>query len=121
MERHINIIGILWIVYGALGIIFGFVLFLLLFGLSFIPDMGSEGTIIIRAVAVGLGLFMTILSLPEIFGGYGLLKKREWGRILVLVVSFLNLVNFPLGTSLGVYSFVMLTKEESLLHFQKPK
>ena len=118
MDKQINIIGILWIVYGALGIFAGFLIFFLLFGLSFIPDVGYPGTVILRGFGVGMGIFFTILSLPEVLAGYGVLKGREWGRILCLIMSFLNLVNIPLGTALGIYSFVILTKEESIGLFQ---
>ena len=118
MDKQINIIGILWIVYGALGIFAGFLIFFLLFGLSFIPDVGYPGTVILRGFGVGMGIFFTLLSLPEVLAGYGVLKGKEWGRILCLIMSFLNLVNIPLGTALGIYSFVILTKEESIGLFQ---
>ena len=121
MDKQINIIGIFWIVYGALGIFAGFLLFFLLFGLSFIPDVGYPGTVILRGFGIGAGIFFAFLSLPEIFAGYGVLKGKEWGRILCLVMSFLNLVNIPLGTALGIYSFVILTKEESIALFQAKK
>jgi hypothetical protein len=96
-------------------------MFLLLFGLSFIPDVGSEGAFILRSIGTGFAIFLGVLSLPEIFAGYGLIKGREWGRILTLILSFLNIVNIPLGTALAVYSFVILIKEESVQHFQKGK
>jgi uncharacterized membrane protein len=54
-------------------------------------------------------LFFAVLSLPGILAGYGLLKGQRWGQILGIVVGFLSLFNFPLGTALGVYTlFVML-------------
>ncbi|MBU1186770.1 MAG: hypothetical protein KJ908_07755 [Acidobacteria bacterium] len=121
MDKQINIIGIFWIVYGALGIFAGFLLFFLLFGLSFIPDVGYPGTVILRGVGIGAGIFFTFLSLPEVLAGYGVLKGKEWGRILCLVMSFLNLINIPLGTALGIYSFIILTKEESIAHFHTQK
>ncbi len=119
MDKHLNIIGILWIVYGAMGIFAGFILFWIMIGVSFIPDIGYTAPAILRAVGIGFGLFLTILSIPEIIGGYGVLKEKEWGRILVLVLSFLNILNFPLGTALGVYSFIILFKEDAIQRFQK--
>ena len=50
MERHISLIGILWIVFGGLSLTFGLLGFLLLFGISFIPDMGNEAPFILRTV-----------------------------------------------------------------------
>ena len=118
MEKNINTIGILWIVYGALGIFAGFIVFFILFGVSFIPDMGYEAPLILRGLGTGIAMFLVLLYLPEI-AGYGVLKGKEWGRILVLIMSFLNIVSFPLGTALGIYSFVILIKEDSLKYFQK--
>jgi hypothetical protein len=52
--------------------------------------------------------FIILLSLPGVFAGYGLLKRRPWARILAIVVGALHLYNLPIGTALGVYTFVVL-------------
>lgn len=38
MEGHTKTLGILWIIYGGLGILLGFSVLGLLFGISFLPD-----------------------------------------------------------------------------------
>ncbi|MFQ6108704.1 MAG: hypothetical protein ACE5L7_04025 [Candidatus Aminicenantales bacterium] len=119
MERHVDVIGALWIAMGAIGVIFGLGTFGVLFGVSFIPDMGHEAPIILRVVGLSVGLFIVVLSAPEIIAGIGLLKRLEWARILALVVAFFNLLNIPLGTALGVYSLVILLKEETALLFRR--
>jgi hypothetical protein len=58
-----------------------------------------------------------LFSLPKLIAGYGLLKRQEWARILTLVLSFFSLLNFPLGTALAIYSFIILTKEEAIRLF----
>ena len=121
MDRHVNLIGIFWIALGALNVMAGFLIFGLLFGISFIPDMGHEAPVILRSIGFGLGLFLWAFALPKIIAGIGLLKKLEWGRVLALVVSFLSLLNIPLGTALGIYSIVILVKEETILLFKKKK
>jgi len=118
MEKHVNIIAILWIALGAMSFFGSFVVFGILFGISFIPDIGVEAPIILRTIGLGVGLFIWILSIPKIIAGIGLLKKKEWGRILTLIVSFFSLLNFPLGTALGIYSFVILIKEETTQLFK---
>lgn len=118
MEKHINIIGALWIVSGALGLTFALLVFGILFGISFIPDIGYEAPIILRTVGLGVSLFFIILSVPDIIGGIWLMKRQEWARILVLVLAFLNLINFPLGTALGVYSIVILLNEKMVQFFK---
>jgi len=118
MEKHVSIIGVLWIVLGCLGFLGGFILWGLLFGISFIPDMGYEAPFIMRAAALGIGLLMWILSIPKIIAGIGLLKHKEWARILTLILAFLSILDFPLGTALAVYSFVILIKDEVIRVFK---
>jgi hypothetical protein len=117
MDKHVDVISILWIVSGSLGILLAIFIFWILWGITFIPNIGYEASYILRLVATWVSIFLAVFSAPEIIGGIGLLKRKEWGRILVLVVSFFNLVNFPLGTALGVYSFIILLKEETVQLF----
>jgi hypothetical protein len=118
MDRHVQLISILWIVYGILGLVFAFFVFLLLFGISFIPNMGDIAPGILRIIAWVSSLFFTAISLPQVIGGIGLMKRKEWGRILILIVAFFHLLSFPLGTALAVYSFVILLKEETARLFK---
>jgi hypothetical protein len=119
MEKHIDVIGALWIVWGAIGVIFGLFILGILFGISFIPDMGYEAPVILRTVGLGVGLFFVVLSAPEVIAGIGLLKRQEWGRVLVLVEAFLNLIVIPFGTILGIYSIVILLNDETVQLFRK--
>jgi hypothetical protein len=119
MEKHINLLGILWIALGVLNFFGAFVAFFILFGISFIPDMGYEAPVILRTVGAGVAIFLFILAIPKIIAGIGLMKKKEWGRILTLVVAFLSILNFPLGTALAIYSFVILIKDETIQLFRE--
>lgn len=118
MERHVDVIGALWIAMGAIGVLFGLGIFGILFGISFVPNVGHEAPFILRTVGLGVGLLIVILSAPEVIAGIGLLKRLEWARILALVVAFFNLLSFPFGTALGVYSIVILLKEETAQLFR---
>ena len=120
MNDHVKIIGILWIVFGVLSLLAAAFLFMLLVGVSFVPDLDSPAPGILRFVGFFLGSFLALLGLPKIIGGYGLLKEFEWGRILTLIVSFLSLLNVPFGTALGIYSIIILMNKETAAQFQKP-
>jgi hypothetical protein len=122
MEKHIDVIGALWIVWGAIGIILGLFILGILLGISFIPSLEPEAPVILRTVGLGVGLFLVILSAPEVIAGIGLLKRQEWGRILALVEAFLNLFWIPLGTILGIYSIIILLNQETTQLFRaKPQ
>jgi hypothetical protein len=120
MNDHVKIIGILWIVFGAMSLLAAALLFTLLMGVSFIPDIESPASGILRFIGFFLGSFLALLGLPKIIGGWGLLKGQEWGRILTLIVSFLSLLNIPFGTALGIYSIIILMNKETAAQFQKP-
>jgi len=117
MNKHIDVISVLWIVSGALGILIGIFTFWLFFGISYIPDVDWQASQILRVIGVWGGGIIAFFSIPEIIAGVGLIKRKEWGRILALVVSFLNLIWFPLGTALGVYSIIILLNDESVKIF----
>jgi hypothetical protein len=118
MEGHTKTLGVLWIIYGILGILLGLSIFGLLFGISFLPD-DHESPFILRSVAIAGGGLIALLSLPEVIAGFALLKLKEWGRILSLVVAVLNVIWIPIGTALSIYTFVILLNTETIALFRK--
>jgi hypothetical protein len=119
METHVKALGVLWIIYGVIGLLFILFLFATLFGVSYIPDMGNEATVILRTVAIGFCIFLSVLTLPELIAGFGVLNYKEWGRIVALAVAFFNLLAFPFGTALSVYTLVILFNSEAIQLFKK--
>ncbi|MHC4521099.1 MAG: hypothetical protein ACYTAS_21100, partial [Planctomycetota bacterium] len=73
---------------------------------------------IITGVGLAIFLFVIIISLPSLLAGYGLLKYTQWGRILALILSFLNLPAFPLGTALGIYGIYVLLHDDGRRLFE---
>jgi len=119
LDKHIQLLGIFWIAHGGLIFLGGLFTFGLLFGLSFLPELESDGVTILRVVGLSAAGLMWLLSFPKIIAGAGLLKRMEWARILTLVLSFLALLNIPLGTALGVYSLVVLLREDTIQLFNQ--
>ena len=120
METHVKVLAALYIIFGVLGTLFGLGLMALL---SFIGVAGAASDPdawmalpILGLTGAALGAFMLVLSLPGIVAGVGLLKYRPWARILTIVLSALNLMNFPFGTIVGVYGlWVMLSEDGARL------
>jgi len=120
MEKHVKILGILYIVFSALGIIAGLTIFVVLTGAGIIS--GDEEAMAITAIiGIVIGAFLLVLSLPGIIGGIGLLKQQNWARILVLVLGFLNLINIPFGTALGIYTLWVFLNDETIKLFTVKK
>ncbi|HEX8208901.1 MAG TPA: hypothetical protein VF584_01845 [Longimicrobium sp.] len=112
MRQHIDTVAWIHIAFGGLGVLLALAVGGLLGGLGlFADDAQTTGFVVLLAgfVAVVMGL----LSVPSLVGGWGLLKRRPWARMLVLIVSFFDLLNFPIGTLLGGYSIWVLMNDES--------
>jgi len=118
MEKHVQIVGILHIVGGALGILIGLVCFVAIAG-GGILSANYETMSILFLVAIVIAGFFLVLSLPAIIGGIFLMKKANWARILILIISVLNLVNFPLGNALGIYSLWVLLNADTIQLFSE--
>ena len=116
MEKHITVIGILYIAFSALGILAAIIVFTAVVGGGLISG-DSEAMTITAIVGPTIAFFLILVSAPGIIGGIGLLKRRDWARILVLILGFLNLINIPFGTVLGVYTIWALLKDETVQHF----
>ena len=61
----------------------------------------------------GLMLLMLILTIPKIAVGFGLLRFRPWARSIGTVIAILELLNFPIGTALGIYALWVLLATET--------
>ncbi|MBT3386096.1 MAG: hypothetical protein HN778_19080 [Prolixibacteraceae bacterium] len=117
MEKHINIVAALQIGYSIFGIIIGLLVFTILY---FVGDIANdnEAQYILAIVAKIIVVFVVLISLPGIIAGIGLFKRKEWARILTLIVSVLNLFSIPFGTAVGVYSIWTLVQPETMEQFK---
>lgn len=121
MQDHVKIIAILWLISGAFWFFGALFLLVLMFGISFIPDVQAEGAGgMMRWFSAIMFIPIGVAIIPQVSGGFGLLKKKPWGRTLILIVSVLALVFFPFGTALGIYSIYILTHQETIKMFETP-
>ena len=119
MEKHVNVVAALHIGVSIFGILFGVVILVVLNLVGgFIAD--KEASMILHLVGTILSLFLILLSVPGIIAGLGLLRRKEWARILTLILAVINLMNVPLGTAVGVYSLWALVQEETVELFRSP-
>lgn len=118
MEKHINVVATLQIVLSILGLIIATTIFILFHVIGdFVDDQDAEFVLAIIANVIMVISF--IVSLPGILAGIGLFKRKEWARILTLIISVLNLFSFPIGTGIGVYSIWALVQPENVAAFKK--
>jgi len=121
VEQHVKILAVLNIVLGGMGVLAALVVLVVfggLVGLAGSESGGGEAAVLglIGGIAV---IALAVLSVPCLIAGIGLLKFRSWGQILTIILSILNLMNFPFGTALGIYGlWVLLNKETKPLFKQ---
>ena len=108
IAEHIRVLGILWIVYSLLSVLGGIALF---FVANFIFGAMARGgefppgaPPFLRPMLTAIGWVILIKGLAGVAAGWGLLEREEWARPLALVISFISLLNIPIGTAIGIYS-----------------
>jgi hypothetical protein len=113
-SSHKRTLGILFIVFSVLGL-FGlyfydiFVDFIFKVADSNGDPVPTEMTWIfdlIRSILWGVAVLFLI---PKIIIGVGLMNGRNWANIPSLIYGILGLMNFPVGTLVGVYSILIYT------------
>ena len=117
MERHINIVAAIQLGFSILGIIIGIFVYILLFVIGGFVDESQAQTVIFIIAKIAFG-FIIILSLPGIIAGIGLLKRKEWARVLSLILGVIDLINFPLGTAIGIYTIWAMVQPEVIQQFR---
>ncbi len=121
VRRNLRTLATLWMINGILRlagagsmIIFGGVFFPFLRGWRGpgawpMGGWGLDGFLsrgIFSAGVVIFGVLHLVLA-------WGLFERERWARMLGLVLGFLALVRFPLGTALGIYTLWVLLPEGS--------
>jgi len=129
MEKHIQLVGILNIVYRSITLLLGLALFLFAaafwdifdylvrIGAAQPHEIPLELMSLIPIILSCVAFLVTLVSILGIVAGAAVLKRREWGRILLLVVSFFNLMRIPFGTVLGIYTLWVLLNSEVIKVF----
>ena len=78
---------------------------------------GSKGEeqfvgLVFIGVIVFLLIFSLIFIVPQVIGGWKLLKEKPNARIWGIIGSIVSCLSFPLGTAAGVFGLVFLFGED---------
>src|SRR5438477_6053850 len=108
LQRHLRILGILWIVIGVLWIIPS----LVLMGLSHAPRIMIGDEMFTRPfmppMLFSLGSIFLVIAACGILVGWGLMRHERWARMTAIVVGILAIFHPPFGTALGIYTLWVL-------------
>jgi len=53
-------------------------------------------------------VFLVLRAGLALVAAWGLLEHAPWGRTVGIVAAFLNILKFPFGTAMGIWTLVML-------------
>jgi ABC-type glycerol-3-phosphate transport system permease component len=120
VQRHIQITGILWIVYATERVFSGVIGMLFLHGIfgRHFHDVwgngwatwGTFGWTTIWPLMVGSIAIGVVLALIT---AYALLTRQPWGRTMAIVASILALMHPIFGTVLGIYTLCVFASYAS--------
>lgn len=113
MDTHVKVVGWLWIVNGVVGIL------MIIIGLTAInwPGNVPSPRDSILATSGALCLFLPGI-IANFVAGYGLLKRKVWARTLAIISGIINLLFFPFGTALGIYTLIIMFNKETVTIFR---
>jgi len=103
MVSHIDKLTIIWTIFSALVVILAAVVIVLTLGMLVGGSIGIP--------EIMLACICALIGAAGIIGfrAAGALKERKpWARTTIIVLSALNILQFPIGTAIGVYSLVVL-------------
>ena len=124
VQRHVRTLAMLWAINGVLRLLE--VAWMMVFGSMVFPALRGWGRglmwpfggrwgmdIPFLGGLFSVGVFLGIFGVLHLVLAWGLFERAPWARMLGLVIGFLALLRFPLGTALGIYTLWVLLPEES--------
>jgi serine/threonine protein kinase len=118
IEDHLKIVAYIRIGLGSLFLVAAVVLFSLL-AIPGIVSGDHDDIAILMAYGLALALLPLVSAVWDLVGGIGLLKRRRWARILVLIGAAPELFALPVGTATGIYTIWVLMKKETVQLFTR--
>ncbi|MFP4093657.1 MAG: hypothetical protein ACLFUB_04175 [Cyclobacteriaceae bacterium] len=107
MDYQRKILGILFILAGALFILFMSFASALVYTLPFDQEMATIPDFVRLIGLAGSLSLILFLGLPSLVTGIALLLHKRWAEQLILPLGCFYLLFFPMGTAVGIYSLVV--------------
>jgi hypothetical protein len=109
---RLRALAVVWYIYGGLSLAFG------LIGMAFLDswlhgrfNYWTHGPIppMWLGPAIHFAWVFTITRAGlALAAGYGLMHREPWGRIVAIVSAFVNIIKFPFGTALAIWTLITL-------------
>ena len=124
MRHHINVLGLLHMVWGVFAALAGVSLTILAAGTHAAVIAATADTIGSTAAVWLLGAtgaFLLLCGLALITTGRRLRAGHPGARLAALILALPNLLILPFGTALGVYTYWVLLNNDARDAFGRPQ
>jgi hypothetical protein len=120
VRSHVNLLGVLQLTWGGMGLLLASSLLLLAVGAAAIARTSPDPwTAVFTALLfVFFALALGAAGWANTWAGRAIRGHRAIGRTLALALSVLNLFVLPFGTALGIYALWVLLHNESRALFE---
>ncbi len=123
MERHVNLLGILATLWGALAMLVGVSMLLLAAGalselLAPAANRVDFAASLTAAMFVLIGVFALVWGGAHVWAAMLMKRRRPLGRVLSLALAVVNLLVLPFGTAFGAYALWVLLRDEGRRLFE---
>lgn len=113
LERHLRILGILWIVAGCFFLFPAVIMMILGTVVHFsIPGTEQLARLLGPFVIFLVGAILFLVSFFGIFLGYALMHHQSWARVGGIILGIVILFHPPFGTALGIYTLWVLLSDD---------
>ena len=113
---HLRLLGILWLALSTFRIVPG-VLILIMADHGMFRHEGAPP--FLSPLLEGIAAMVLVFAAVGLVTGWALLARQPWARLAAIVVGAVNLVDMPLGTALGIYTFWVLLPVQSEQDYER--
>ncbi len=80
---------------------------------------GAAGGVVFGIFGLIIALILGVMALVGFMTAKGIREKKNWARIVGIIIAILNITNVPIGTILGVLILIGLFDSEAVTWFEK--
>jgi hypothetical protein len=120
MPFHVDLVGLLFIIWGGLTMLVGVSTLALGIGAVALMASGERGGVaagLTAAAFTTLAVIAILWGLAHVTIGVPLRRRRHWSRLVALMLGSVDLLLLPYGTALGCYVLWVLLNEQAKAAF----
>lgn len=122
--KNVKTLSLVWYVLGSLQVLGALIFGVMFTGMGAILGVagGDEESAVVGGVMAVVGVItggiILLTTIPAFLVGWGLGKRKGWARILAMILGVFQMLSFPIGTAIGVWTVWLLLLPEVEAEFK---